>query len=176
MSLPRYYTVKDGALHIDTKPPSGAVPLTHHPERLLPPVVTGLHRGFRTWGDMGLSPGQMRPERVWFSGNGILTIRFKVDYDPVSVMQVGPGPDVAAWLVLLDQWMETFVVIARARTVWSVAELASAMTFLSPIFLPTRLLAFAPDSWEQVAQALALAIADGPLKGEPSNLYWQERM
>ena len=42
----------------------------------------------------------------------------------------------ASWFVLLDKWMETFVVIARARTVWSPNELATAMIFVNPLWLP----------------------------------------
>ena len=169
-----YYWVADGQLRIDRQPQPESVPLTHHPERLLPPMIGTLHRSFRAWGDIGLSPGMMRPDRIWFNNAGALTFHVRIEFEPEPLMQVGPGPDVAAWLVMLDQWMETFVVIAHARTVWSVDELASALTFLSPAFLPSRLLALSSDNWVTVAQGLALAIADGPLQGTPQNQHWQK--
>ncbi len=169
-----YYWVADGQLRINRQPQLDSVPLTHYPEQLLPPMISALHRGFRAWGDIGLSPGEMRPDRIWFNSGGALTIHMRIDFEPRPLMQVGPAPDVAAWLVMLDQWMETFVVIARARAVWSIDELASALTFLSPAFLPSRLLALSPDNWVRVAQAVALSVADGPLQGTPNNRHWQE--
>ena len=65
--------------------------------------------------------------------------------------------------------METFVVIARARAVWSVQELAGALTFTSKPFLPAALVYMPPDNWERVALALATAIGDGALAdaGQP---------
>jgi hypothetical protein len=77
-------------------------------------------------------------------------------------MQVGLAPSLAAWFVMLDKWMETYVVLARARTIWSVDELCSALTFLTPAFLPDKLVAHPPNNWERVAQALAIVIADSP--------------
>jgi hypothetical protein len=73
--------------------------------------------------------------------------------------------ELAAWLVLLDKWMETFVVIARARSIWSVQELAGALTFTSRPFLPAAIVHMPPDNWERVAQALAQAVGEGPLRG-----------
>jgi hypothetical protein len=81
------------------------------------------------------------------------------------MLHVGMAPDMATWFVLLDKWMETFVVIARARTVWTPNELASAMTFVNPMWLPKSLLAQPPNNWVRVVRALAVAVSDGPLQG-----------
>jgi len=69
--------------------------------------------------------------------------------------------------------METFVVIARARSIWTVGELGAALTFMTPAFLPARLVAQAPDNWARVALALATAVADGPLAGQSADRHWQ---
>jgi hypothetical protein len=69
--------------------------------------------------------------------------------------------------------METYVVIARARTMWNLRELASALSFVTPACLPTRLVAHPPNNWERVALALAMTIADGPIQGAPTNKHWQ---
>jgi hypothetical protein len=66
---------------------------------------------------------------------------------------------------LLDKWMETFVIVARARQVWTPDELASAMTFVNPLWLPHALVAQPPNNWERVIRVLATAVADGPLQG-----------
>jgi hypothetical protein len=69
--------------------------------------------------------------------------------------------------------METFVVIARARAIWSVQELAGALTFTSKPFLPISLLYMPPDNWERVAMALANAVGDGALRGGvQSDQHW----
>ena len=44
---------------------------------------------------------------------------------PAPIAHVGLAQELAAWLVMLDKWMETFVVIARARAVWNADELAN---------------------------------------------------
>ncbi|MEZ4677895.1 MAG: hypothetical protein R2932_27125 [Caldilineaceae bacterium] len=120
-----------------------------------------------------MSPGPVVARRIYFNEQGQLAFHFLGNYRPAPLMQVGGAPDLAAWLVLLDKWMETYVILARARTVWSLAELTSALTFLTPAFLPDKLVAHPPDNWERVAQALANSIADGPLGGSPINRHWQ---
>jgi hypothetical protein len=62
--------------------------------------------------------------------------------------------------------MENHVVLARARTVWTLAELAGALPFTSPSLLPRQLVQFPPDNWEQVARGLAAIVSDGSLAGE----------
>src|SRR5690606_11664069 len=83
--------------------------------------------------------------------------------------------DIASWLVLLDKWMDTFVVVARARTVWTPNELAGAMIFVNPMWLPKALVAQPPNNWLRVVQALAAAVADRPLQGETNNRHWQKK-
>jgi hypothetical protein len=48
--------------------------------------------------------------------------------------------------------------------VWNVQELGGALAFLSPAFLPPALMTQPPDNWARVAQALAIAVADGELR------------
>ncbi len=120
------------------QPPEGAVQLAVNPQ-LLPPAISDLHSAFAAWGRAGWSPGPLTPVRVWVNAAGALAVEFLGDRRPVPLMQVGSAPDLAAWLVLLNKYMETFVVIARAREVWTVDELAGALGFLSPAYLPPKL-------------------------------------
>lgn len=169
-----YYSISNGQLTAKATPPPGAKLFKHQLALLTPPLVTELHQSFRAWGDAGYSPGDMDARRLYFNPAGELAFHFMDGYRPQPLLQVGPAPDVAAWLVLLDKWMETFVVIARARMVWRGAELSSALTFLSPAYLPAKLVAHPPDNWERVAQALAAVIVDGELRGAPDNRHWRK--
>lgn len=168
-----YYTIVDGSVVQRQEPPVGAKLFKHNLNLLLPPLITELHQSFRAWGVAGVSPGPVIARRIYFNERGELAFHFLEGSRPKPLMQVGLAPSLAAWLVLLDKWMETYVVLARARTVWRVDELFSALPFLTPAFLPDKLVAHPPDNWERVAQALAIAIADGPLTGTPSNRHWQ---
>ena len=56
--------------------------------------------------------------------------------------------------------METYVVLARARTVWSAQQLAAALPFLSPCMLPRPFAQLPPDNWEEVAYGLAATVLD----------------
>ena len=107
----------------------------------------------------------MLPDRLSVDPNDQLYFEFPKNTRPQPLTQIGPAPDLAGWLVLLDKFMETYVVIARARTLWTPAELAGALSFTTPALLPTTLVDTPPDNWQRVAQALAIAVADGPLKG-----------
>jgi len=170
-----YYSIVDNRLTTSATPPPGAKLFKHQLALLLPPLVTELHRSFRAWGDAGYSPAEIDARRIYFNAEGELAFHFMQGYRPQPLLQVGPALDLAAWLVLLDKWMETFVVIARARTVWRSAELSSALTFLNPAYLSAKLVAHPPDNWERVAQALAAVVADGELRGSPTNRHWQKR-
>ena len=168
-----YFSIDDGNLVASAKPPEGAKLFKHQLRLLLPPLVTELHRSIRAWSLAGYSPGPVWPRRIYFNEEGVVAFHFLDGARPNRVMAVGGAPALAAWLVLLDKWIETFVVLARARTVWTVAELTSALPFVAPAYLPERLVAHPPNNWERVAQALALSIADGELKGTPTNRHWQ---
>ena len=168
-----YYRIVDGVVVQSNEPPTGAKLLKHNLKLLLPPLITELHHSFRAWGLAGVSPGPVIARRTYFNAQGELAFHFLDGSRPRPLMQVGLAPNLAAWFVMLDKWMETYVVLARARTIWSVNELFSALTFLTPAFLPDKLVAHPPDNWERVAQALAVAIADGPLTGAPTNRHWQ---
>ncbi len=168
-----YFFIHDKTVAHTSLPPAGMAPFAQRTEQLLPPLITTLHRNFQAWGALGLSPGPVTADRIWFGVDGNLAFRFNRAAAPASLLQIGQAPELAAWLVLLDKWMETFVVIARARSIWTVGELAAALTFMTPAFLPARLVAQPPDNWTRVAQALAIAVADGPLAGQSADRHWQ---
>lgn len=178
MATMTYFSIVNGRLHEQESAPQGAKPFKHQLALLLPPLVTELHHAFRAWGDAGYSPLMIDARRIYFNAHGELAFHFKDADRPLPLMQVGAAPDLAAWLVLLDKWMETFVVVARARMVWRVAELSSALTFLSPAYLPPKLVAHPPNNWERVAQALAAVVADGELpretQSQPTNRHWHK--
>lgn len=169
-----YFFVQDQKLCSSLQPPAGMEMLAQRIDLLLPPLITDLHQRFKAWGAVGYSPGPVTPERVWFAKDGRLAFFFPRNTTPKNLMQVGLALDLAAWLVLLDKWMETFVVVARARAVWDVQALAGALTFTTPAFLPRTLVVQPPNNWARVAQALAVAIADGPLAATPNNRHWQQ--
>lgn len=168
-----FYSIVDGMLVSSAKPPDGAKPFNYQLRLLLPPLVTELHKSIRAWSVAGYSPGAILMRRIYFSESGVIAFRFLEDSRPQSIMAVGGAPVLAAWLVLLDMWMETFVVLARARAVWPIAELAAALPFVTPAYLPDKLAAHPLYNWERVAQALALSLADGQLAGTPANRHWK---
>ena len=170
-----YYFVEQQRLVYHEKPPAGAKPLKHNLALLLPPLVSELHASFHAWGRLGYSPGELSPHRVYLNAQGLVAFYFDDNTRPQPLPQVGVGPDLAAWLVLLDKWMETYVVIARARMTWNLQELASALSFVTPAFLPALLTAHPPTNWERVAVAVALVVADGALHGTPTNQHWQQK-
>lgn len=113
-----------------------------------------------------MSPGPVIPHRLWIDQDGGIAFRFVADA-PVAMPVVGAGEALAQWLVLISKWMEIHVVLARARTVWPLAELVGALTFATPSLLPRQLVQFPPDNWEQVARGLAASIAEGGLPASP---------
>jgi hypothetical protein len=169
-----FFYIADGTLTSTTALPPQAHPFTERARQLLPPQISTLHEGFQAWGGAGYSPGPIAPDRLWLTERNQLMVHSAKGSAPRPLMQTGLAADLAAWLVLLDKWMETFVVVARARAVWSVAELAGALTYTTPAYLPPALVKIPPDNWQRVARALAIAVADGPLRGRPSDRHWQE--
>jgi hypothetical protein len=177
----RYFSIQNQQLVSAPQPPAGAYPLWQRVQ-MLPPLISQMHENFQAWGRLGLSPGPIIPRRVWVGVDGALAFQVAGDAQPrplYQLYQASLGPDLAAWLVLLDKWMETFVVLARARAVWSVEELAGALRFCCPAYLPGPLLAHPPDNWARVAHALSMAVADRPLinssapEQAPANRHWQ---
>lgn len=162
----------DGVLKETGAPPDGSQPIEQAASLLLPPLVTRLHISFRAWQQAGLSPGPVIPRRLWIAADGGLAVRFAGGQRPQPLYPVGAHAGLAAWLVLLDRWVETFVVIARARSLWTTAELAGALSFTTPSLLPPDLLRMNPNNWERVAQALAQAVADGPLPEGHTDSHW----
>ncbi len=160
-----YYSVREDSLVANAQPPAGAQRLAQLGQSLLPPVITELHRSLHKWGTLGKRPGLLTADRVWATPEGTLVVYFENGQAPYPLLHVGMAPDMATWFVLLDKWMETFVVVARARTVWTPNQLAAAMIFVNPAWLPHSLVAQPPNNWVRVVRALATAIADGPLQG-----------
>jgi len=119
-----------GSLCESTAPPAGSQPIAQATALLLPPLISSLHTNFHAWQKAGLSPGPVTAPRMWVDPAGELAVECKEAQHPTAIYpvgayQVGAMQGLAAWLVLLDKWVETFVVIARARAIWSPAELAS---------------------------------------------------
>ena len=174
-----YFSVVDGSLHHTMLPPDDAARLADGPVFLLPPLIGAAHAAFKAWGDAGWSPGPLTPAHVWLTPGGTLAVEFRGTARPAPILHVGVAPDLAAWLVMLCQSMEVFVVIARARAVWTPEELAGALTFMTPAYLPPALVrpaGAAGDTalWATVASALAQAVADGPLAGAHQDRHWQQ--
>lgn len=159
-----YYFVRDNQLTSTPQLPAGAQRIAQLGDSLQPPVITELHRSLHKWGELGKRPGLLTADRVWATPEGTLVVYFEEGQQPYPMLHVGMAPDMATWFVLLDKWMETFVVVARARTVWTPDELAEAMIFVNPLWMPKQLTTLLPNNWERVVHALAKAIADKPLK------------
>lgn len=168
-----YYFIRDNALVSTSQPPAGAQRISQLGTTLLPPIITELHQSLHTWGTLGKRPGLLTADRTWATPEGKLVVYFETGQAPYPLLHVGMGPDMATWFVLLDKWMETYVVVARARTLWTPQELATAMIFVNPMWLPKPLVSQAPNNWLRVVRALAVAVADGPLQGATNNRHWQ---
>lgn len=158
--MPSYYVVEQGKLNSTLQPPIGLMPIAHGHAMLQPPLMVRLHRSFRAWGEAGYSPGPITPQRVFAGAEGQLAFSFAEGQHPARLMQnVGAAQDLAAWLVLLDKWAGTQNVIEQAQAVWSPQQLASALPFVTPAFLPGTLVAYPPANWVRVARAIAYTLA-----------------
>jgi len=147
--------LKDSPLH-----PHLSRPIATAAEWLNPPIISILHSHFARWTTAQLSPGPVIPQRLWIDQGGTIAFRFATGA-PAALPAVGAGEALAQWLVLLSKWMEIHVVLARARTVWSHAELVAALPFTTPPLLPRQLAQFPPNNWEQVARGLAASVSEG---------------
>lgn len=169
----KYFFIVDGELVAIDKLPAGSRQLVEVGATLLPPHISRLQRSLRAWHDAQLSLGCILPQRFWLLPEERLAVGFAKRSKPEPATFTSKGREIAGWLLLLDKWMETFVVVARARTVWSVAELGAALPFLAPAYLSADLLHYPPENWQRLAQVLAIALADGEMSGEPDNRHWQ---
>ncbi len=145
--------------------PEHSRPIPAAVEWLRPALISDLHRGFARWTVANMSPGALTPQRLWIDRAGLVAVRF-ASGAPSPRPAVGACEALAQWFVLLDKWMETYVVLARARSVWSVAELAGALPFTTPCLLPRSLARIPPNNWERVARGLAAIVIDSPLAGD----------
>ncbi|MFZ1772195.1 MAG: hypothetical protein WAU00_23495 [Caldilinea sp.] len=158
-----FYTIRDHTVFSHPQPPAGLHPIAALHSELTPSVISTLHAHLHAWGEMGLSPGPITPDRIWCNTDGALAFVFNGNDTPLPISHVGMAQELAAWFVLLDKWTDASVVIAHARAVWTVQELAGALTFTSKPFLPAALVYMPPHNWERVAMALAVAVGDGAL-------------
>ncbi|MDE0199585.1 MAG: hypothetical protein OXK78_15385 [Caldilineaceae bacterium] len=154
-----YWYDDDKALKNSPIHPHLSRPIATAAEWLNPPIISILHSHFARWTTAQLSPGPVIPQRLWIDQGGAIAFRFASD-EPAALPEVGAGEALAQWLVLLSKWMEIHVVLARARTVWSHAELVAALPFTTPPLLPPQLAQFPPNNWEQVARGLAASVSE----------------
>ena len=155
-----YWYDKDGDQIVSPSHPPHSRPISAAVEWLHPDLISDLHHSFAHWTAAELSTGPVVPHRLWIDQTGLIAVRFSADA-PAPQPAVGAGEALAQWLVLMAKWMETYVVLARARSVWSLAELAAALPFTSPCLLPRTLAQLPPSNWEEVAHGLAAIVIDG---------------
>lgn len=165
--MPTYYYIHNQQLQSSVQPPVGLMPIAHAGMMQQAPYVEALHRNLRAWGDAGFSTGPLTPQSVFVGANGALALLFADGRKPAPLTTIpGAAPDVAAWLVLLDKSLPTDTVVQRAALVWSRAELAAALPFVTPVLLPPVLVRYPPENWVRVAHALA-AVAAGAFAAPP---------
>jgi hypothetical protein len=161
MTESRFFWIDGSTLRSAGAAPSALRPIAAWGTELQPALSSAWHHSFKAWADLGLSPGLATPYRIWAGSDGALAFRFAPHEQPQPISHVGQARELASWLVLLDKWLETSVVVARARAVWSGVELGGALSFTTPAFLPRALVAMPPDNWARVAMALAAGVATG---------------
>ena len=159
-----YWYDKEGNQHGASCHPPHSRPISAAVEWMHPALITDLHSSFAQWTAAKLSTGPVVPHRLWIDQTGLVAVRFSADA-PAPQPPVGAGEELAQWLVLMAKWMETYVVLARARSVWSLAELAAALPFTSACLLPRTLAQLPPSNWEEVARGLAAIVIEGATTG-----------
>lgn len=163
-----YWYSEDGKQIASPVHPKDSRPIAAAAEWVNPALVSDLHNSFALWAAAGRSPGPVIPRRIWIDRSGRVAVRFGKGA-PQPLPDVGAGEPLAQWLALLSKWMDVYVVLARARSVWSLFDLAAALPFTSPCLLPRPLAQMPPDSWEQVARGLAAIVAEGELPSAKSS-------
>lgn len=158
-----YWYDDDNSLKTSPRHPPLSRPIATAAEWLNPPLISLLHSHFARWTSAQVSPGPVIPQRLWIDQGGAIAFHFGGDA-PTAMPEVGAGEDLAHWFVLLAKWMEIHVILARARRVWSLNELVSALPFTTPPLLPRQLVQFPPKNWEEVARGLAAIISEGRME------------
>lgn len=161
-----YWYDENGEQIVSPRHPPHSRPISAAVEWVRPALISDLHLSFARWITAEVSTVPVVPHRLWIDQTGLIAVRFAADA-PAPLPAIGAGEGLAQWLVLLAKWMETYVVLAHARSVWSLAELASALPFTSPSLLPRPLAQLPPDNWDEVAQGLAAIVVDGSLANNP---------
>jgi hypothetical protein len=156
-----YYFTTNQGLTATGRPPAGSRPIMQMTMELGTQDRFPFHRSFAAWGVAQRSPGIVIPKRIWLGQDGTVIFRFDEGTQPKLQSAVGAHAGLAAWLVLLDKFVETPTLLAEARQVWSVNDLAGALAFITPAFLPRPLLSLVPDNWERVARSLSALVANG---------------
>lgn len=164
MSGQWYYFTTNQGLTATAAPPNESKPFRSAVEWIEPANLPQWHRSFQAWGDAHLSPGLVIPQRIWLAPDGVIAFHFGKDERPITQSAVGSHAGLAAWLVLLDKYIDTKQVIESACTVWSTVDLAGALAFTAPALLPAPLLTLSPQNWERLARALAQAVASRSLQ------------
>lgn len=152
----RYWMIDQGRLRHMVVLPPGMTLFTETPVAQLEAAAEPMHRNLRAWAEERCTPGPLTPDRVYVGAAGQVAFGVPDDAEPAPLMvNVGASPDLAGWLVLLDKRMATAALLESARRVWSPADLAGALPFVTPAFLPPALVLTPPDNWVRVARALA---------------------
>ena len=77
-----FYVIRDFTVFSMAQPPAGLRPIASWRGELLPPVISRLHESLHAWGELGLSPGPITPDRIWCSTEGALAFAFDDNTPP----------------------------------------------------------------------------------------------
>lgn len=160
----RFWMIEQGRLRRMVAMPQGMTPIVNvEPARLAGQIET-LHRAMQQWAQIEISPGPLTAARVFVGGDGFVAFSADDESEPLPLMaHVGPSQDLAGWLVLLDKWVDQERVLQSARTVWSAQELAGALPFMTPAFLPAELVNLPPQNCAEMARALSALLVQPPV-------------
>lgn len=152
----RFWMIAQGRLRRMVAMPQGMTPIVNIPPEQLAAEIGLLHLALQEWMRQQLSPGPLVAARVFVGAGGQLAFSADDESEPQPLMvHVGPSLDLAGWLLLLDKWVETERVLQSARAVWSAQELAGALPFMTPAFLPAELVNLPPQNAATLARAVS---------------------
>ncbi len=160
MNAQWYFFTPNRGLTATGAAPGGSRPFLQVTDRLAQKTIR-LHRSFAAWGLSQRSPGLVIPRRIWLGDDDTVIFRFEGGTRPKLQSAVGAHAGLAAWLVLLNKYVETSALLAQAQEVWSTEDLAGALAFVTPAFLPGSLLSLQPNNWERLARQLSAIVATG---------------